>query len=93
MTLELTFNDYDCFTNKLVFYHSILTSNSLLTLAAALKEFRSKYFYIAWAFNENTVGLDELFVPEEEVVLVNVSDWTSHTLAFSICAANHMINS
>lgn len=91
MSLEFSSNNYNHFSLKWVFYQSILRSNCL-TLNA-LHKFRTKYHNVSTVFNENAITLDEVFVPEEQIITIAMLYWSNCTLMRTLYALYHLVGS
>lgn len=81
MALILTSNDDDLLADFRVPCHAVLTGDGLTT-ARAFHELVSEKNYVDTVHHKNTVRLNKVFMPEEEVVLERVSDRCDETLVW-----------
>ena len=76
MAFELSCANHDLFANELVLHKSVLISHALAS--AFLHEFCTQHFCMPTILHEDSIRLDKVFVPEEDVVLMAMTDCSKH---------------
>ena len=71
---ELAFNNYDNFIHKWILNHSILSTNSLVLSRILFNILPAKNFNVVGWLNENSIRLNELLIPQKQIVSVTVTN-------------------
>jgi len=89
VALEYSTDNDDFFANELVSYKSILVRYS--GIRGLLHEFSSKDLNIAVILNENSILLDVVFVPQEQVIFEGMLDGSNQAFIRSFNNLDHRI--
>jgi hypothetical protein len=89
VTFEHSTTNYDFFTNQFISDQSILVGDS--SFRRWLHKFSSEDFYISLIFNENSVLLNVVFVPEEKIIFERMFDRSDQTLVRSFYNFDHRV--
>lgn len=89
VTFEHSTTNYDFFTDQFISDQSILVGDS--SFRRWLHKFSSEDFYISLIFNENSVLLNVVFVPEEKIIFERMFDRSDQTLVRSFYNFDHRV--
>lgn len=93
MTFKLTLYDDDLLVYKVIFQHFILCAERLVLSLVFLDELWAHYNNIPAWLNKNAIWLNKLFVPQENVVIIVMSDWRNDAFIWTFNDFYHLINS